>query len=296
MPDGLAYSLLGNFIHLVLYRLIHYRLGVVRDNLKNSFPEKSPEELKAIEKAFYNHLSVVMVDTIMLSGIGRRKARRRVEYDNFQKIDAAMGGQNWIAALAHYGSWEYFCAVQMLTGKQVVGVYRPLHSEVFDRYYNKVRSRFGLLPVSMGDLMRYVIRNRDSKRGFVLGLISDQTPPFGIIDHWYDFLGQKTAFFNGIEKTAQKFRLPVIFVELTRVSKVHYKAHLEILYDGKTPLAPHELTQRYVERLEEMIRRAPQYWMWSHKRWKHHPKPEMPAAPVAPVAGAARVEADHGDS
>ena len=305
MPDWLAYSLLSGFIRFVLYEVLHYRINVVRANLKNSFPEKSSEERRAIEKGFYSHLSVVMVDTIMLSGMGRRKARGRIEYENLDEAEAALGGRNWIAALAHYGSWEYFCAFQMFSGKQVVGVYRPLHSYAFDRYYNKVRSRFGLLPVSMSDLMRYVIRNRESERGFVLGLISDQTPPFGVIDHWYDFLGQKTAFFNGIEKTAQKFRLPVIFVELTRISKVHYKAHLEILYDGKAPLAPHELTGRYARRLERMVRRAPQYWMWSHKRWKHRPSPEemaamgaAPEAPATPATSEVPVEAQdgHGNS
>jgi len=271
MPDWLAYSILLNFVYFVLYGVLHYRLRVVRENLKNSFPEKGSEELKQIEKKFYKHLSEVTIDTIMLSGISRRKAQSRIIYDNLEEFEAELGGQNWIAALAHYGSWEYFSAFQMLTTKQVVGVYRPLHSTVFDRYYNRVRSRFGLLPVSMNDLMRYIVRNRDSERGFLLGLISDQSPPWSSIDCWYDFLNQKTAFFSGIEKTALKFSLPVVFVELKRTSKVHYIARLEVIYDGREEVAPHEITQRYVARLERMIREAPQFWMWSHKRWKHKP-------------------------
>ncbi|GHU98390.1 acetyltransferase [Bacteroidia bacterium] len=272
MPDWFAYSVFREMVFLTLYPVARYRLKVVRENLKNSFPEKSAEELKQIERKFYRHLAEVMVDTIMLSGMSRARARQRIEYDNVEQTDRAINNRNWIAALAHYGSWEYFCAFQMLVTKQVVGVYRPLHSPVFDRYYNKVRSRFGLLPVSMSDLMRYIIRNQKSERGFVLGLISDQTPPFSAIDHWYDFLNQKTAFFSGIEKSARKFHLPVIFVDLRRVSRAHYIAHMEVLYDGDEEVCDYQITQRYVERLEQMIRREPQYWMWSHKRWKHKPE------------------------
>ena len=283
LPDWLAYTVLLNFIYFVLHVVLHYRVRVVRTNLRNSFPEKSEQELLAIEKGFYKHLSEVMVDTIKLSGMSRRKARGRVTYENLEQIEAQMGRRNWIAALAHYGSWEDFCAVQMITAKQVVGVYRPLHSEAFDRYYNKVRSRFGMLPVSMGDLMRYIVRNKESERGFVLGLISDQTPPHFVIDHWYDFLNQKTAFFSGIEKTARKFRLPVVFVDMQRTSRSHYTVRLEVIYDGVEAVEPYEITRRYVVRLEQMIRRAPQYWMWSHKRWKHSPPSDGSAAAEDPA-------------
>ena len=277
MPDWFVYNLLLSVVYFVFYHVFSYRVGVVRMNLRNSFPEKNSEELKGIEKRFYKHLSEVMLDSIVFSGLSRKKAMKRIVFDNLDETMQKIDNKSWIAALAHYGSWEYFSAFPLWTPKEVVGVYRPLHSEAFDMYYNKMRSRFGLVPVPMSDLMRYIVRHRESPRGFVLGLIADQTPPWGGIDYWYNFLNQKTPFFPGIDKTARKFHLPVIFVGLRKVSKAHYIAHMDVIYDGVERVPEHEITKRYVRKLEEMIVAAPEYWMWSHKRWKH--KPPGPDAP-----------------
>ncbi|MDR0511194.1 MAG: lysophospholipid acyltransferase family protein [Rikenellaceae bacterium] len=277
LPDRFVYTVLTGALHFTLHRILRYRRSVVRTNLRNAFPERSDRELKRIERGFYGHLSEVIFDTVMLSGMGPKKARRRIVYPNLDQAMQAIGGRSWIAALAHYGSWEFFSAFQLFTSKQVVGVYRPLHSAVFDMYYNKVRSRFGLSPVAMDDVMRFVVRNRNGERGFVLGLIADQTPPWGTIDHWYRFLNQPTAFFPGIEKTARKFALPVIFVHTRKLGKARYEVTLEVIYDGAEPLADdHEITERYIRRLEAMISETPELWMWSHRRWKHQPSPETP--------------------
>lgn len=272
LPFWVLYGVLLNIIYFVLYVVFRYRVKVVRENLSNSFPEKTASELARIEKGFYKHLAEVMVDTIQLCGLSRRKALKRIKFLNQEEAMEKIGDRNWIAALAHYGSWEYFCAYPMFTTKQVVGVYRPLHSKAFDMYYNRARSRLGLLPVSMNDLMRYIIRNKDSERGFALGLLADQTPPRGQIDYWYDFLNQPTPFFFGIEKTARKFDLPVVFIKMNKVSKAHYECTMDVLWDGKEELSEREIMKRYIDRLEQMIVEAPQYWMWSHKRWKHKPK------------------------
>lgn len=279
LPDWFLYHVLLDVLFFIIYYVVRYRRKVVDDNLCRSFPERSEQERRRIARKYYLHLAEIMVDTIDLAGITRQEMARRMRFPNFEAHQRQVAGQDWIAALAHYGSWEYFGAYNLYTepDEQIIGVYRPLHDKVFDLFYYRMRTRFGLVPVSMNLLLRYIIRTRQKgQKRMILGIIADQTPPFFEIDHWYDFLHQPTAFFSGTETLALRFGMPVYFMYIRKVSRAHYEADFEMIYDGKEEVATHEITRRYVERLEAMIRETPELWMWSHRRWKHTPSSLRP--------------------
>lgn len=270
LPDWFLYRILGPFICFVLHRIVHYRLEVVRENLKKSFPEKSEEELQRIEKDFYCTLSEIFVDTFKLSVISRRKILRRMTYRNYREVEEKMQGRSWISAMSHFGSWELTVNYSLYADRDVLAVYRPLHSKIFDNYYLYARSRFGTRPVAMNDIYKEVIRSgQPGGRPVAVALIADQTPPRHEIKHWYHFLGQDTPFFSGMEKMALRFGLPVWFLHVRQTAPHTYEGEFIQIYDGSEPVREREITERYIDRLEKMIREAPHLWMWSHKRWKH---------------------------
>ena len=271
LPSWVLYHFVQDLLYFVVYKVVRYRLDVVRCNLRNSFPEKTPEQLHEIERRFYRHLSEVMVDTVDLVNISRKELEQRIRFTNAEEVEARMAGRDWIAALAHFGCWEYFGAYQLHTSSQVIGVYRPLHEKPFDEYYKYMRSRFGLRPVPMHGLLRCIVQNRKIGQPQILGLIADQTPPRPEIDHWFDFLHQPTPFFMGVEKLALKFGMPVYVMNLTKVSRAHYEMGFVQIYDGQESVEEFEITKRYAAELEKIIRRSPELWMWSHRRWKHKP-------------------------
>ena len=275
LPTWVLYHCVQDFLYFIIYKVVHYRLNVVRNNLRNSFPEKTPEQLHEIERRFYRHLSEVVVDTVDLVNISRKELEDRIHFTNVDEVEAQMQGKDWIAALAHYGCWEYFGAYQFHTASQVIGVYRPLHEKSFDEYYLYMRSRFGLRPVPMHSLLRCIVRNRKCGQRQIVGLIADQTPPEPEINHWFDFLHQPTPFFLGAEKLALKFGMPVYVMKLNKVNRAHYEVSFHQIYDGKEPVDEFEITKRYAAELEKMICRSPELWMWSHRRWKHKPPVRM---------------------
>lgn len=270
LPESWLYRGLGGLIFFMLYRVVRYRLGVVRDNLANSFPEKSPEERGRIEHRFYRHLSEVFVDTIRLASISREEILERMVYTNIEENERRMEDKNWICAMSHYGSWELTINYVCLSDHRLLAVYRPLHSEGFDFYYYLVRSRFGTQPVPMHEIYREVIKaQRPDSQRIGVALISDQTPPIHEIKHWYRFLSQDTPFFSGAEKIARRFHMPIVFMYVRQTRPRHYEAEMIPIYDGREDVSEYEITQRYVEHLEAMIRETPHLWMWSHRRWKH---------------------------
>lgn len=262
--------LLSDVIRWVLHYVVRYRRTVVRENLKNAFPEHSEEELRGIEKRFYNHLADVFLEIMSISSVSRKQIMRRMEFVNGDDIEMVTAGRTWIAAMAHYGSWEYTISYPLYTKHDgVLAVYRPLSDRGFDKYFHKVRSRFGSETVAMKDITREIIRRQHVGSHVAVALIADQTPPRNENQPWIMFLNQRTQFFMGTEKIAVKFGLPVAFLHVDKVRRGYYKAWFEIIYDGKEAVDEYEITRRYASKLEEMIRNRPELWMWSHRRWKH---------------------------
>lgn len=270
LPDWLLYHTLAPLIRFMLYRVVRYRRTVVRTNLCNSFPEKGPEEITAIERGFYRTLSEVFVDTIKLAAISRSRILERMVFCNAPEVERQMAGRTWVAAMSHFGSWELTINYACYSDHEVLAVYRPLHDPVFDRYYRFARSRFGTRPVPMHEIYREVIRSqRPGGRPAAVAMIADQTPPRHEIKHWYRFLSQDTPFFSGIEKMAVRFGIPVYFLYVRKTAPLCYAGEFIQIYDGSEAVGEYEITERYVARLEAMIRETPELWMWSHKRWKH---------------------------
>lgn len=262
---------LASLFYYVLYKGVHYRLPVVRENLERSFPEKSQGERREIERKFYRHLADIFLETILMATISADKIKERIEFINKEQIERYTASRSWISAMAHYGSWEYTTSWGLhSTHDKVLAVYRPLADKGFDRFFRRARSRFGVEPVAMESVARELVRCNGAGLKVTLALIADQTPPPDT-HNWIEFLGQPTLFFNGMEKLAHKFSMPVAFMHIDKFGDDHYKAWFEIIYDGSEDLPAGEITRRYAAHLESMIRQKPELWMWSHRRWKHSP-------------------------
>ena len=272
LPDWFIYGCLGRFIYFVIYRVIGYRIKVVRRNLCRAFPEKNEQERRDIERNFYKHLAELVINIIDMSNISYDDLRDHLRMENIEQHRAETTGRSWVAMMAHFGCWEYFGAYQLYDERaQVVGVYHPLRNAAFDRYFYAIRSRFGLLPMPMKDIARFGIRHRDGYDGrpIVYGMIADQRPPQDDKNQTFDFLGCPTSFFMGSEWIARRLGLPAYFLRVNKVGRAKYSCRWECIYDGQEEVAEGEITRRYVEALDAMIRREPHLYLWSHRRWKH---------------------------
>lgn len=272
LPDGFLYGGFLRVIYFVLYRVVGYRKSVVRRNLAGAFPEKDEAERRRIEREFFRHLAEIFVDTMVVTSIPEQEMERRVIFLDMDRHAERTRGKSWICAMSHYGSWEYctsFAAQD--SGHETLAVYKPLHSLAFDMFYKRNRSRLGATPVPMHDVLRHVIESRSTGRKLAVGMLSDQTPLRGVDNYWFDFLNRPALFYNGMDKIARKFGMPVYFMQVRKLGVRRYEVWFEQIYDGEEPVAEHEITMRYKNALEDMIRRRPELWMWSHKRWKHLP-------------------------
>ena len=273
MPYWFKFHVVENLLFFVLCYCLRYRMQVVRRNLRNSFPEKSDEELAAIRRRFYRTLAELIVDTIDLARLTPDKGRSILQVEGLEEHLRKVGGRDWIAMTAHFGCWEYCSFWGFYAPTQiVVAVYHPLRSKVAEALYQRLRNGDYATTVSMKESLRFYLRNRTggiAGKNLVMGLIADQNPPRRPDSRWFRFLNQDTIFFDGGEKLALRCNLPVYFVKMNRLRRGRYEMSFELIYDGKEEVAEYEITQRYVRKLERMICECPELWMWSHRRWKH---------------------------
>jgi Kdo2-lipid IVA lauroyltransferase/acyltransferase len=269
LPYFLFYGL-SDFMYVMLYYVFGYRKKVVYQNLKNSFPEKSHEELKRIERKFYRYLCDLMLETFKTLTMSREKAVKRCRFTpQTVEVFKQLAGQNrsCIIVMGHFGNWEWAGNSFSLVNKQpLYVVYHPLSNPYFDRLIYRMRTRFGTRLYAMKDTVRDMLRNRHEVNA--TAFIADQTPsPENA--YWTTFLNQDTPVFWGTEKIAKKLNYPVVYVSIHRLRRGYYETSAEMLVENPASTADGEISELHTRRLEQDIRREPEIWLWSHRRWKH---------------------------
>ncbi len=260
----------SDFIYLLLYYFPTYRRKVVETNLKNSFPEKTDRELKSIEKKFYRHLSDIMVETFKITHMTKADQRKHFTYSNLEIIDKLREEKrDVIAVVGHYNNWEWPTLLPYYVKYKTIIIYKPLQNKYFNRLLNKQRSKYGLVLAPTSQVIREIINYRKNNINTFSVFISDQTPAIGDIRYWTTFLNQDTPVYTGVEKIASKYDMAIVFFHVQKVKRGHYNLDIELLFDHTAGLPEYCITEKHVRRLEEIIREKPEYWLWSHRRWKH---------------------------
>jgi Kdo2-lipid IVA lauroyltransferase/acyltransferase len=260
----------SDLLYFILYYLVSYRRKVVATNLKNSFPEKTEEELKTIEKKFYRHLADLIIETFKATHMSRAEQKKRFTYTNLQIIDRLREEKrDIIVVLGHYNNWEWPTLLPYYLKYKTIIVYKPLQNKYFNNFVNSHRSEYGIVLTPTSQVIREIINYRKNNINTVSVFISDQTPAIGDIKYWTTFLNQDTAVFTGAGKIAAKYDMAIIFFHVQKVKRGYYNLDIELLHDHTKGLSEDVITETHVRRLEEIIREKPEYWIWSHRRWKH---------------------------
>lgn len=262
-----ALYLLADFIYFVVYYLVGYRKAIVRKNLFEAFPEKTPEQLKKIEKEYYHFLGDMIVETVKLLHISDAEMRKRVEVTNPEVVEECIGrGENVVLLLSHYGNWEWVQEISKYLSDTTfkATIYHPLKSELWNEVYMKIRGRWHshLLPQWTA---AKTLLNRDNQP-WVCGFIADGRPRNKKDACTVEFLQHHTYVIYGPEVIGRKIGAEFFFLEMERVRRGHYRItfhHLEPEGEGEFPI-----TMAFWSKFEKVVQKSPAYWLWSHKRWK----------------------------
>lgn len=268
LPFWIIYHL-SDFIYFCSYYIIGYRKKIVFTNLVNSFPEKSSNEIKYIAKKYYHNFCDLIMEVIKSQNMTRQQIEERVNFTNFEIIDEFYAANKNVFALSgHCGNWEWVGNKIALFLKHEGGaIYKPIHDDFFDQYMVKQRQKYkNTLMIDYKNVFKTLVKLRDKL--YTIFVLADQSPAVTEVDYFIEFLGQKTAFYLGMEKVARALDYAVIYLDIQRVKRGLYQVEFIPITGSAKQTEEEEITIKYAGLLEQSIRNNPDDWLWSHKRWK----------------------------
>lgn len=251
----------------VLYRVVGYRKKVVFSNLAIAFPEKSDNERKAIAKKFYRNFTDNFIETVKLLSANAAYVNKhfKADYSAFEQVHQQ--GKKSQIHTGHNFNWELAnLAIAANIPQKLLTVYMPIESPLFEKVFLKVRSITGAVLLPATKMRTAILPWRNTK--YSLGLVADQSPGDPQKAYWLRFFGQPTAFLRAPENGARIADLPVIFCYFTKRKRGYYEGVFELAEESPAALPKGELTLRYAHYLQDFIRRHPEMYLWSHRRWK----------------------------
>lgn len=273
LPLRLLYVFSDFVLFPITYYLVRYRRRLVRQQLMESFPEKSFAERLGIERSYYRFFCDYIVETIKLPSFSMQEMAAHVRWVGLDKLQQRMVERDDYFAfvyIGHYGNWEWLASFPQFLVEGFVGaqIYHPLRNAYINQIFLDIRTRFGGECIPMKETLRHILSLRKQGKRQVVGFIADQSPKWEAMHQWCRFLHHDTSFFIGTEKLGKQLGAEIYYLHVTRPRRGYYVAEVKFIADADKHIPDYKLTDTYARLLEDDIKVSPYLWLWTHKRWK----------------------------
>ena len=276
LPFPLLY-LISDLLYPLLYYVIGYRKKVVRSNLKLAFPDATMDEIKSTERKFYRHLCDMFLETPKSRSLSVKALSKRYEVVNPEVIQNMEAERSVMLLMAHYANWEWSVIIGNHLKSNGFGVYQKLGNPYFDRFVQRTRARWNLQLIEQQLATKTILAHAENGIRGVYGLLSDQSPRISKARYWYPFMGVKVPVLVGAEYLAREGDMGVLYARVTKKKRGYYALEFVPIAEHARTVPEFEVTQRFIQLLEEQIHEAPHFYFWTHRRWKHRDKdPDSP--------------------
>lgn len=260
----------SDLIYVILYYVIGYRKKIVRNNLQLAFPEKSRQELLQIEKRSFHHFIDIFMEMIKSFTISEKEISKRFVFKNLDVLnDFYDNKKSLIIMTGHYANWEWVVNFTNLTPYDGYAAYKQIKNKYFDKKMKSSRTKFGANFIPTKKFLELLDNKSKTNELAVYGLISDQSPKLKKIHYWSNFMGVNVPIHTGAEMLAKKYNYPVIYFQTKRVKRSYYESTLKVLAENPRDFKDYEITDMFLRELEGQIKNKPEFYFWTHKRFKH---------------------------
>ena len=270
LPFRLFY-LFSDFVYLIVFYVARYRRKTVLQNLQLVFPEKNNQELKKIRKEFFRHMVDMFLEMIKSLSISNEELKKRFAFTNVEEIQKIREmDKSILLACGHYASYEWMNALQLYgLDYRGFGVYKKVKNRYFDQLAKDIRGRYDGTLIPTTKAKKTITYNEEAGIRGVYAMIADQSPKLARSRAWATFMGIQVPVFMGLEELSRSLDMAVVYLHVEKVKRGHYVASFKTLSYAPNNEPAHFITRSYFENLEAQIKAEPQYYLWTHKRWKH---------------------------
>ncbi len=272
LPFRLLY-LLSDGISFLFYYVIGYRKELVLNNLRVALPQKTIKELKKIRRKFYRHFVDIFMEMIKSFTISKKSLNKHYTYTNIELFDELYkNGKSTILIGSHYGNWEWIISMNSFVNYKGYAVYAKISNNYFNNKILKSREKFGVNFIQTYKIIPEIKNNYKNNIQSMYGFLSDQSPMLQKTHYWSDFFGVRVPIHTGAEMLAKKYDLNVVFLETRKVKRGHYETTFKLITETPQEYKDFELTDLFLRNTESLIKEAPEFYFWTHNRFKHKDK------------------------
>lgn len=272
LPFRILYFV-SDCLYILLYYIIGYRKKVVSSNLKLVFPDKNENEITIIRKKFYKHLCDMFLEMAKTMSISEAELKKRFKIKNPEELERLENlNKSVILIFGHYASWEWSIVIQNYINFKGLAVYKKLANKYFDKLVRDIRSKFNTSLISTKETIAIINQNEANGIKSITGFLSDQSPRLTKDVYWNSFMGIDVPCFTGAERLAKKLNLSTAYLKVNKVKRGFYEAEIMTLTENPNDYKDYELTDIFLHEVEKQIYEKPEYYFWTHKRWKHKGK------------------------
>ncbi len=272
LPFKLIYFI-SDGVFVLLYHVIGYRKKVVRENLALVFPEIEIKKRIGIEKRFYRHMCDMFLEMIKTMGISNKSLQKRFVFTNLEVLhNLEEKNKSVMLMFPHYASWEWVIALDKHIASKGYAIYQKIGNKYFDKLVRDIREKFGTTLITTKNTKEVVSNNKKDNQLSMYGILSDQSPMVSKTLLWTPFMGITVPAHTGAEMLCRKWDLPAVYLKVSKLKRGHYQGEFHLLTDTPRALPEFELTKKFLKMVEHSIKEAPEYYFWTHKRWKHRNK------------------------
>ena len=266
--------LISDFLYYVLYYVFSYRKSVVRENLKLAFPKMPKKERLKLEKNIFRNLTDVFLETFKSINVSEEELKKRFVFKYPEVLERVYNNnQNVIVMCSHYCCWEWVFGVRNVTNFKINAIYKQLSNKYFDRLTKSRRSKFGANMIKTKDTFKEISRKSELKELNWYGFASDQSPKKSKAVYWNYFLNNWVPIHIGAEVIAKKYNMAIVFMDVQKVKRGYYEASFSLITDKPKDFKDFQLTEKYIRIVEKQIQNKPEYYTWTHRRFKHRQSP-----------------------
>lgn len=269
LPFRLFY-VFSDVVYFVIYYVVGYRKKTVANNLKLVFPEKSDKERIGIMKKFYKHMCDMFLEMIKSISISEKQLTKRFVFKNPEELKRLeQQNKSVIVMYGHYASYEWSVVVVNHINFRGYGIYKKIKNQYFDKLAKSIRSKYNTTLIPSKKAIAKLTQSEFDGIKSMTAFLSDQSPKQNKANHWLEFMGIKVPCFTGAEMMAKKLDLAVSYLKIRKVKRGYYEGEFISLADDARSYDDYEITDKFTKQLEQQIYESPEYYLWTHNRWKH---------------------------
>lgn len=272
LPMSFLY-IISDFFYFLIYHIVGYRKKNVFNNIKTAFPNKTEKEIKSISKKFFRHFTDLIFESIKSFSISKKNITKRYVYKNVEVInDLAQKGKSIALMGSHHNNWEWSFGLPLHANISCYGAYTKIQNKYFEKVIKSSRMRFGYDGVPTYEFYKVMTERVENGIQSLYILLSDQSPQLHKTKHWNNFLGEFVPVHTGAETLSKKHNFAIVNMSASKVKRGYYEAEFTLITDNATKYKDFEITDIYLKITEENIKKQPEFYLWSHKRFKHKGK------------------------